>query len=68
MKPSIRDFEVLNYGTLCLVVADNNGALTHLKEKVSKESQWFDACTLVVEHRYICDLVQQLQHDGFKVA
>lgn len=64
---SIRDFEVLNYGTLCLVVADSDEAVNHLKEQVSKEAQWFDARTLVVEHRYIRDLMQQLEFDGFKV-
>jgi lipocalin len=61
------DFEVLNYGTIYLVAADNDEAARHLKEHVNRDAQWFDARTLVVEHRYISGLAQQLKRDGFKV-
>lgn len=60
------DFSVQNEGTIFLVRSNNEAARQHLSENVQDDAQWFGGA-LVVEHRYIADLVSALQGNGFSV-
>jgi len=68
-RPRVReeeDFVFSNYFSLWLCRPTNDTARQHLEEHVSGEAQWF-AGSLAVEPRYVSDLAQQLQDDGFGV-
>jgi len=60
------DFKVENHGSLFLVTPLHLKACQHLTENIGEDSQWFGNA-LVVEHRYIENLVYGLQEHGFTV-
>ena len=60
------DFVVANHGSIFLVDPQSDSARSHLIEHVSDDAQWYGG-TLVVEHRYIGDLINQLVEDGWVV-
>ena len=57
------DAEVINHGSLCLVHPRTVEAQKWIHENVSEDSQWF-AHSLVVEPRFIEDLIQGMIADG----
>jgi hypothetical protein len=61
------DYAVENHGSIFIVQPQTAEARAHLEAHVSAEAQWF-AGGVAVEHRYIVDLVAQLQDDGFEVS
>lgn len=66
--PNIADFNVQNDGgSLFLVTPETDNARAWLDEHVSEEATWF-AGSLVVEHRYIENLMAGIQYDGFTVG
>jgi hypothetical protein len=54
-------------GNLGLVYPQNAQAQEYLQEHVQEDAQWFGR-GLVVEARYMADLVNGLRNDGFEVA
>lgn len=66
-KDDAPDYYIENYGTLFLATPLNESAWANLRDNVQEDAQfWGDA--VVVEHRYIVDLVEQLQAEGWKIA
>ncbi len=60
------DFLFTNHGSLFLCAPQNEPARQHLAENVSEEAQWW-AGALVVEPRYVKDLIAGLLDNGFEV-
>jgi hypothetical protein len=60
------DFTVRNEGSIFLLTPHTPEAITWLKSHVSADSQWFGD-SLVVEHRYIEDLVLGIRSEGFSI-
>jgi hypothetical protein len=60
------DFTVENHGTLFIIQPMNTAAMEHLRANVDEEAQWW-AGGLVVEHRYIENLVAALRAAGWEV-
>lgn len=61
------DATVYNHGSICIVVPLTAAARAWIAENVSGESMWF-AGGLVVEPRYLDDLVDGMRADGLEVA
>lgn len=61
------DAEVYNHGSICLVKPRTPAARTWLTENVSESSLWW-AGGLVVEPRYLDDLVEAMRGDGLVIA
>ncbi len=66
MAHTTTDFEIENHGSLFLVRPTNPEAEQHLRDNVGEEAQWLGNA-LAVEHRYIADLAQALQDNGYSV-
>jgi hypothetical protein len=64
--PDPSDYLVQNHGSIFLVVPQTDAARENLQENAPDEAQFFGG-GLVVEHRYILDLVAQLQQEGWAV-
>lgn len=63
--PTQPDYTVEDHGSIALVQPHNGGACTHLESHT--DGMWW-AGALVVEPRYVADLVDQLMSDGYTVA
>jgi RNA polymerase subunit RPABC4/transcription elongation factor Spt4 len=61
------DFTFENHGSIWIVQPHNSEAREHLAENVSDEAIWF-AGGLAVEPRYVEDLAEGLQENGFRVS
>jgi len=61
------DFTVQNEGSIFLLHPETEKAKEHLIEHVAEDAQWFGD-SLVVEHRYIADLVETLKENEFTVS
>jgi hypothetical protein len=57
------DFFVFNEGTIFLLTPLTDAACTWLDEHLPEDAQWFGN-GVVVEHRYIADIVQGIFNDG----
>lgn len=57
------DFFVLNEGTIFLLIPLTDAASTWVDEHLPEDAQWFGN-GVVVEHRYIADIVQGIVNDG----
>jgi hypothetical protein len=66
-KPPTPDFTLQNHGTIALLVPNTPEAKSHLESVVVGETIWF-ANALAVEPRYVSDLAEHLQSNGFTVA
>jgi hypothetical protein len=64
-KTPTTDFTVRNEGSIFLLYPNTRQARLHLFDNAG-EAQWFGEA-LAVEHRFIADLVGQLQENGFTV-
>lgn len=60
------DFTFENHGSIWLCRPQNDAAREHLEDNVSEEAQWFGGA-LVVEPRYVDELVGQLGMRGWMV-
>ena len=58
------DFTVTNHGSIVLVKPLTDECNDWLVEHVSDEAQWFGGA-LVVEPRYVEDLIEGLEEAGF---
>jgi hypothetical protein len=61
------DLEIQNEGTLFLVHPRTDTGARWIGENVQEDAQFFGQA-LVVEHRYISDLVSGAQDDGLRVV
>lgn len=64
---TMNDFSIDNQGTIFLVQPNNEAAKQWLADNVEDGAQWFSS-SLVVEHRYIQDLVAGMREAGFSVS
>ncbi len=60
------DFRIEGHSTIYLVHPLNDPAEAYLHEHTADDATWF-AGALVVEHRFIADLVTDLRAHGFLV-
>lgn len=60
------DIEVQNHGSLFLLCPLNDAAGAWLEENVQSDAQWF-ASALVVEPRYVRDIVNGAREAGLEV-
>jgi hypothetical protein len=61
------DFRIENLGSIFLVIPITDAALTWIEEHVTREGFQPYWPTVVVEHRYIDDLVEGIRLDGMAV-
>jgi hypothetical protein len=60
------DFTVRNEGSIFLLTPHTDAASEWLRSHVTGGAQWFGS-SLVVEHRYLADLVRGIQSEGFSI-
>jgi hypothetical protein len=65
-KTAEADFEVENQGSIFLLRPNTPAAEQWLDDNISDDRQSFGKA-VVVEHRYIADIVQGIQNDGLTV-
>ena len=63
----IVDFYVENHGSVFLLRPVTPAADSWVNEHIPEDAQYFGNA-VVVEHRYIADIVQGIQNDGLAVA
>ncbi len=61
------DFWFADCGSIWLVTPQNDLAVAHLHANAAEEALWHGGA-LVVEPRYVADLAQGLQDNGFTVG
>jgi hypothetical protein len=61
------DVEVENHGSLILVRPLTPAACDWCEEHIPEDAQWW-ARAVVVEPRYVADIVQGMQNDGLTVG
>lgn len=65
-NPSV-DVHVRNCGTIALFTPLTPPAKEWVKNSVQDDATWFGA-SLVVEHRYVFDLLHGMQDEGFQIS
>jgi len=60
------DFELQNEGSLCLLRPLTGQAVEWLDEHIEQDRQIFGTA-VVVEHRYVADIVRGIRADGLEV-
>jgi hypothetical protein len=60
------DFWVQNHGSLYLLIPQTEAAQDWVGENIPDDAQWFGK-GIVVEHRYIYDIVDGIRGDGLEV-
>lgn len=66
-RNDIADFSVQNEFTIYLLHPHTDAAREWLKENILGHEQQYFGNSLVVEHRYIADIVAGIQADGLDV-
>ncbi len=62
------DFVVENYGSIFLLKPQTGPAISWIAEHIGQENGYQPYFpTVVVEHRYIADIVEGIQNDGLAV-
>lgn len=62
------DFEVQNEGTIFLLRPLTVAATAWLEENITGDDHQYFGHALVVEHRYIADIVEGIRNDGLLVG
>ena len=63
------DFEVQNHGSIFLLIPQSTSARIWVHDHIGKDNGYQpDYPTVVVEHRYIADIVRGIQNDGLAVV
>jgi len=62
----IADYTAVDGGSVLLLRPNNDTAREHLEDNTADEAQWF-GMALVVEPRYMQNLIDNLEDEGFKV-
>lgn len=67
--PASRDFVLENHGSVFLLCPQNEQAIAWVNEHIGSENGFQPYWpTVVVEHRYISDIVEGIRNDGLAVA
>jgi hypothetical protein len=67
-SPTKPDFLVEDHGSIFLLSPQTDPARTWIDEHISREGFQPYWPTVVVEHRYISDIVEGIRNDGLAVA
>ena len=67
LRKATPDFEVENHFTIFLLRPLTPAAESWIDEHISEDARYFGSA-VVVEHRYIADIVQGIQDDGLAVT
>lgn len=59
------DFWVADHGSIFILTPTSPECIEHLQEHIQEDAQRWGPNGYVVEHRYIQDLVDALQGEGF---
>ena len=63
------DFEVQNHGSILLLIPRTISAKTWIEENIGKHKGYQPYWpTVVIEHRYIADIVAGIENDGLAVV
>jgi hypothetical protein len=63
------DFQVENHGSIFLLIPQTPAARVWIDDHIGKDNGYQPHYpTVVVEHRYIADIVRGIQNDGLEVA
>lgn len=62
-----KDIQLQNHGSIWLVRPVTDAGQNWIDENVTGESQWFGGA-LVIEPRYVGDIVEGMQADGLEVC
>ncbi len=63
------DFEVQNHGSIFLLIPQSTSARIWVDDHIGRDNGYQPYYpTVVVEHRYIADIVEGIQNDGLVVA
>ena len=63
------DFELQNHGSIFLLIPQSTSARIWVHDHIGKDNGYQpDYPTVVVEHRYIADIVRGIQDDGLAVV
>jgi hypothetical protein len=64
------DFLVENHGSIFLLIPQNDSARTWVDEYIGKGNgfQPYYPSAVVIEHRYISDIVEGIRNDGMAVS
>ena len=66
--PGIPDFAVENHGSIFLLHPQNEQAIAWVEEHIGPQNGYHPYFpTIVIEHRYIADIVEGIQDDGLAV-
>lgn len=68
MSRVVFDFVFENHGSVWICEAQNDGAFSHLTDRLSNETQYWGRRGIAVEPRYVPQLAQALCDDGWSVA
>jgi hypothetical protein len=68
-SPTQADFQVENHGSIFLLIPQTLSARVWIDDHIGKDNGYQPHYpTVVVEHRYIADIVAGIQDDGLAVA
>jgi len=60
------DFRLLDAGSICVLTPQNTAAKTWVNENIGDHQEW--AGGVVIEHRYVLDIIQGIAADGLTIA
>ena len=61
------DFQVINHGTLYLLIPKTPRAMQWVRDNLSPNHTKYDDAS-VIEHRYIGDIIEGIQADDLEIA
>jgi hypothetical protein len=61
------DIRLTNHGSLVLLHAESDAAYEWLRDHTAPEAQWWAARALVVEPRYVADILDGAREAGLEV-
>ena len=61
------DFELQNHGSIFLLIPQSTSARLWIHEYISREGFQPYWPTVVIDHRYIADIVRGIENDGLAV-
>ena len=67
-SPALPDFAFANHGSICLLTPISNAATAWCEEHLPEDAQRWGACGIVVEPRYVADILVGIQADGLTVG
>lgn len=62
------DFTVRNEGSIFLLIPHTPAAEAWIEEHLPQDAMRWAGNSIVVEHRYICDIIDGIQADGLTIG